>query len=368
MNIMIRNLEKIKASIPLTKTEPEQMWLEEWGNQLFVRVENNNNNVGWGEILAAAGNSREPYIALLDLLSDYVLSADENNMREVWNNMRRLTFSGGYGITTGSISGIDMALWDLFAKESGSSISRLLGKRRSSADRYASLSRYSDPTKAAHAVKNLISAGYRSIKLHQSWSDTLETVRLIREDAGYDFDLMVDMNCSMDFETARDFMIKSSRYELKWVEEPIWPPDDFDSLRKLNSIAPVAAGENFFSLFDFKRLLEGDCLSYYQPDVAKIGGITPFIEIMGLLKAYNSTLAFHNRPHNGWISIIASANLSCSYDGKTLVETPPNEIPEVFSFHGKIDKNSITPDGSGLGIEPKGEIPLSTSTKVLRFH
>jgi len=365
---MIRNLEKIKASIPLTKTEPEQMWLEEWGNQLFVRVENNNNNVGWGEILAAAGNSREPYIALLDLLSDYVLSADENNMREVWNNMRRLTFSGGYGITTGSISGIDMALWDLFAKESGSSISRLLGKRRSSADRYASLSRYSDPTKAAHAVKNLISAGYRSIKLHQSWSDTLETVRLIREDAGYDFDLMVDMNCSMDFETARDFMIKSSRYELKWVEEPIWPPDDFDSLRKLNSIAPVAAGENFFSLFDFKRLLEGDCLSYYQPDVAKIGGITPFIEIMGLLKAYNSTLAFHNRPHNGWISIIASANLSCSYDGKTLVETPPNEIPEVFSFHGKIDKNSITPDGSGLGIEPKGEIPLSTSTKVLRFH
>ena len=365
---MIKSLEKIKASIPLTKTEPEQMWLEEWGNQLFVRIENNNGKVAWGEVLAAAGNSRDPYIALLDLLTDYVISADENNIREVWNSMRRLTFSGGYGITTGSISGIDIALWDLLSKESGLSISRLLGKRRSSVDRYASLSRYSDPTKAALAVKNLLSAGYRSIKLHQSWFDTLETVKVIREDSGYDFDLMVDMNCSMDFETARDFMIKSSRYELKWVEEPIWPPDDFDSLRKLNSIAPVAAGENFFSIFDFKRLLEGDCLSYYQPDVAKIGGITPFIEIMGLLKAYNSTLAFHNRPHNGWISIIASASLACSYDGKTLVETPPNEIPGIFSFHGKIDKNSIAPDGAGLGIEPKGEIPLSTSTKMLKFH
>ena len=365
---MIKNLEKIKASIPLTKTEPEQMWLEEWGNQLFVRIENTNGKVGWGEILAAAGNSRDPYIALLDLLTDYVISTDESNIKELWNNMRRLTFSGGYGITTGSISGIDIALWDLFSKESGSSISRILGKRRSSVDRYASLSRYSDATKAALAVKNLLSAGYRSIKLHQSSFDTLETVKIVRQDLGYDFDLMVDMNCSMDFETAKNFMIRSSRYELKWVEEPIWPPDDFDSLRKLNAIGPVAAGENFFSIFDFRRLLEGDCLSYYQPDVAKIGGITPFIEIMGLLRAYNSTLAFHNRPHNGWISIIASANLACSYDGKTLIETPPNEIPEIFSFHGKIDKNSIAPGGVGLGIEPNGEIPLSTSTKMLKFH
>ena len=39
-----KSLEKIKASIPLTKTEPEQMWLEEWGNQLFVKVRNINLN------------------------------------------------------------------------------------------------------------------------------------------------------------------------------------------------------------------------------------------------------------------------------------------------------------------------------------
>ena len=308
------------------------MWLEEWGNQLFVRIENNNGKVGWGEILTAAGNSRDPYIALLDLLVDYVISADERNIKELWNNMRRLTFSGGYGITTGSISGIDIALWDMLSKESGLSISRMLGKRRSSVDRYASLSRYSDSTKATLAVKNLLSVGYKSIKLHQSWFDTLETVKIIRQDFGYDFNLMVDMNCSMNFEKAKDFMIKSSRYELKWVEEPIWPPDDFDSLKKLNSIAPVAAGENFFSLFDFKRLLEEDCLSYYQPDVAQIGGITPFIELMGLMKAYNTPLAFHNRPHNGWISIIASANLACSYDSKTLVETPPERDPRNFPF------------------------------------
>jgi len=365
---MLKSVETIKASIPLDKTNPEQLWIQEWGNQLFVKLRNGNGTVGWGEILTAAGNSREPYIALLNILTDYLTSVDENNIREVWNNMRKMTFSGGYGITTGSISGVDIALWDILAKESGSSLARILGKRRSSVGRYASLSRYSEPSVATKAVRNLISDGYKSIKLHQTWFDTLETVKSIRDELGYDFDLMVDMNCSMDFETAREFMIKSARYELKWVEEPMWPPDDFDSLRKLNTIGPVAAGENFFSIFDFKRLLENDCLSYYQPDVTKIGGVTPFIELMGLMRANNATLAFHNRPHNGWIGILASANLGCSYDGKTLVETPPNEIPKFFSFTGTIDKNTLSPGGKGLGIEPTEEIPISDSTRILRFH
>lgn len=282
--------------------------------------------------------------------------------------MRKITFSGGYGITTGTISGVDIALWDMLAKESGSSLARILGKRRQSVERYASFSRYYDSSSATRAVSNLVSDGFKLIKLHQTSLDTLETVRNIRDELGYDLGLMVDMNCYIDFDTAREFMIKSSRYELKWVEEPVWPPDDLDSLRELNSIGPVAAGENFFSIFDFKRLLENDCLSYYQPDVTKIGGITPFIELMGLLRANNATLAFHNRPHNGWIGIMASANLGCSYDGKVLVETPPNEIPKFFSFTETIDRNSISPRGKGLGIEPIKKIPLSDSTTMLRFH
>ncbi len=365
---MLKKIEKIRTSIPLDKTDPEQMWIEEWGNQLFIRTENSDGQEGWGEILTAAGNSREPYEAILDVLIGQVITSDEDDIKELWNKMRRLTFSGGYGITTGSISGIDISLWDLFSRKSGTPLSNILGKRRSSVKRYASLSRYSDPEKAASAVNKLFMEGYSSIKLHQSWSDTLETVNIIRKEVGYDLELMADLNCSMDFETARDFMQKIQKFELKWIEEPVWPPDDFKSLEKLNRIAPVAAGENFFSIFDFKRLLEDDCLSYFQPDVAKIGGVTPMVEIMGLLKSYGATLALHNRPHNGWIGIITSANIACSFDGPTLVETPPNEIPSLFSFDGEIDKNSIHPDGNGIGIRPVGNLPPSKNNKLLRFH
>ena len=125
---MLKKIEKVRTSIPLDKTEPEQMWINEWGNQLFVRSENTDGIVGWGEILTAAGNSRAPYEAMLDILIEQILTSDEDNIRELWNKMRRLSFSGGYGITTGSISGIDISLWDLFSRKVGSSLSNILGK------------------------------------------------------------------------------------------------------------------------------------------------------------------------------------------------------------------------------------------------
>lgn len=91
-------------------------------------------------------------------------------------------------------------------------------------------------------------------------------------------------------------------------------------------------------------------------------------ELMGLLKAYSATLALHNRPHNGWIGIAASTNIAQAYDGPCLIETPPNGVPSLFSTGGSIDNVDIGLDGPGIGIEPVGTIPESTTTKLLRFH
>lgn len=69
---MLKSVEAIKASIPLDRTDPEQLWIQEFGNQLFVKIENNNGTTGWGEILTAAGNSRDPYIAVLNVLTSFL--------------------------------------------------------------------------------------------------------------------------------------------------------------------------------------------------------------------------------------------------------------------------------------------------------
>lgn len=365
---LIQDIKVVNGAIPLTRTEPEQLWIDEWAVQLYVKVRANSHH-GWGEVLPSGGSTRQPYAALLERLSQALVGKDESDIEDNWNLMRRLTFSGGYGITTGAISGIDIALWDLKGRKLRKSLAELLGGKESHVDRYASLSRYATVEQAVKAVGWVLDKGYQKMKIHQAGRESLETIRLIRKNYGYGFELAADLNCTFDFGKAKKFMEGVLRYEPLWIEEPVWPPDDFDSLKKLNKIGPVAAGENAFSFFEFKRLMEMDALAVYQPDVAKVGGITPALEIVKLAKKFKVKLAFHNRPDNGWVGTIASAHLVSGMLPEGLIESPPNDIPtEYFSFNGAMDARSISPSGPGLGIEPLPTIPTSTESKMLKFH
>jgi L-alanine-DL-glutamate epimerase-like enolase superfamily enzyme len=365
---MIEKVEVVKGAIPPTATVPKQQWIDEWSTQLYVKV-TASDLTGWGEVLPAGANSREPYAALLRRMTPALVSEDESDTNALWTALRRLTFTGGYGITTGAISGIDIALWDIKARKAKKPLVSLLGGDPHPVRRYASMSRYARIEDAVRAVGWLLAKGYHSIKLHQSKRDAIETIRLVRKEYGGSFELKADLNCAFDYVAAREFMKSVGRYELKWVEEPVWPPDDFDSLRRLNGIGPVAAGENFFSYFEFKRLMEIDALSYYQPDIAKIGGITPALKLIALARRHGAKIAFHNRPDNGWVSTVTSAHLASAQVRKAVVETPPNEVPKrYFKCDGLVERNTITPGGVGIGIEPLPSIPLSEESRMLRFH
>jgi L-alanine-DL-glutamate epimerase-like enolase superfamily enzyme len=369
---LINEITLIRGAIPLSRTDPVQLWTEEWSNQLFVKVRVGE-RVGWGETLPAAGNTREPYIKMIERLRERIVDENEAKISELWMTMRKMTFTGGYGVTTGAISGIDIALWDMRGKKNSAPIFKLLRKNGSSSGkeipRYASLSRYSDNAKVLSAVEKLVKSGYSSIKIHQTPEQTLDAVRRIRQSIGKDFDLMVDLNCGFPYDKAREFMQRVDRFDLKWVEEPVWPPDDFESLKKLNKLGAVAAGENFFSYHEFKQLLEEDAISFYQPDVAKCGGITALSEMMELFNTHKAKVALHNRPHNGWIGIIASTHIATASDLDVLIESPPNEIPnDFFRFGGAISKDKIRVKGSGLGLSPVEPIPENEGSKLLHFH
>jgi L-alanine-DL-glutamate epimerase-like enolase superfamily enzyme len=366
---LISQIEVIDGAIPLSKTEPEQLWTEEWSNQIFVKMQTSDGLVGWGEVLPAAGNLRDPYVSLINRLKEGLIGKDESDYKALWNFMRKVLFNGGYGVTTGAISGIDIAIWDIMGKRAGLPVSRLLGTTNSKVVRYASLSRYKRKEDLLPIIKNLLGSGYRAVKIHQPHTEQLESVRLIRSEFGFDFDLMVDLNCGFSYEEALDFVNRAQRFELKWMEEPVWPPDDFEALAKLNKVGPIAAGENCFSVFEFKRLLELDALSYYQPDIAKLGGITPMLEILKLLEEHSSKLAFHVRPDNGWVSLTASAHVGCAAKIDATIESPPSLVPaKYFEKYPELDSTTITVSGPGLGIIPKEPIPESGSSKLLQFH
>ena len=82
---------------------------------------------------------------------------------------------------------------------------------------------------------------------------------------------MVDVNCPWTPEEARIMALKMKQFDIHWLEEPINPPEDFDSLAKLASDTgvPIAAGENACTAFEFKKMMSG-AVSFAQPSVAKV--------------------------------------------------------------------------------------------------
>ncbi|WP_052295736.1 mandelate racemase/muconate lactonizing enzyme family protein [Thermoplasma acidophilum] len=364
----ILSIIPISAGIPLTETEPKQKWLEEWSKQLFVKV-SIDSEYGWGEVLPAAFNSPALYADIVKRLEPSLNGMEISEPGIIWEKLRKLTFSGGYGPVIGAISGVDIALWDLKAKLSKLYLGDIFGKNEQKIARYASLSRYANYEAVIRASKNIVESGFKAIKLHQTKDDTLESVKRFREEIGYGVDLMVDLNCAMNIDEAIKFANSVQRYELKWVEEPIWPPDDLASLKKINDIVPVAAGENFFDFFKFEDAVHLEALTYYQPDVTKVGGLTPTLKILDLLKKNHEQVAFHNRPHNGWIGIFASIAAARMNGVDALIETPPNGVPsQYFRYNAMITSEVIAPNGVGLSIEPIEPLPQPKDEKILIFH
>ena len=118
------------------------------------------------------------------------------------------------------------------------SLSILGGSDATSLPAYASLTRYSDPELVAKNVARALSSGYRRLKLHEI---DLDCVRAAREAAGDDIEIMLDVNCPWSVREAIDMTSKLRSFNLRWLEEPVWPPENHSGL------ALVRQGEAFQS-------------------------------------------------------------------------------------------------------------------------
>ena len=154
-------------------------------------------------------------------------------------------------------------------------MSKLLGgAKRKRVETYASLLQYNGAVE--HVKRNAARAlerGYRHIKLHER---TAEAVAAAREVAGPSIPIMVDTNCGWTPEEAEKPVAAMAPSKPFWVEEPIWPPEDFESLARLRKATgvPLAMGENATSPLDFRRMVAAGATDFVQPSIVKIGGLT----------------------------------------------------------------------------------------------
>jgi L-alanine-DL-glutamate epimerase-like enolase superfamily enzyme len=266
---------------------------------------------------------------------------------------RNLHLFGRYGITMFAISALDIALWDLAARARGEPLHRLIGtRRRERVPAYASLLRIGDPDLVAKECETALRRGYPAIKLHET---TVPTVAAARQAIGAGIPLMVDMNCPMDGAAAIAFAQACRQAAPMFLEEPVWPPEDFTTLAEVRAKGglDIAAGENACTVHQFRQMLTAGAVSYAQPSVTKVGGISEYLQVVALADAMGVKLAPHS-PYFG-PGLLATLQLLSLRDDGTFVEVfYMNRAACLWGGRVDVDaQGTITvPDGPGLGCEP----------------
>jgi L-alanine-DL-glutamate epimerase-like enolase superfamily enzyme len=258
---------------------------------VLVRVETDDGLVGWGDAFAYFCASAVA-AAVRDMVAPIVVGQDASDPAAL-NDMlqRRLHLHGRYGLTIFAISGLDIALWDIAGKRAGVSVARLIGgRKRDTVPAYASLMRYGDPGLVERFSALAASVGFADVKLHEI---TRATIGAGRKGAGPKVRLTTDINCNWSVAEAEAIMPFLKEIDLFWLEEPIFPPEDWAALKALGRFGiAISAGENACTAMEFSRLM--DAVTYTQPSVTKVGGITEFAKICDLAAAAGKTVMPHS--------------------------------------------------------------------------
>lgn len=319
---------------------------------LLVRLETDDGIVGWGEAF-----SRDRDIALRNLIQTRVLpSVIGRDASQLSSIKRELEFQyqnfGRCGPLQYGVAAVDIALWDILGKRAGLPLVDLLGGAYAEKlEVYASLLRYGDGEKVAEAVREAVNRGYRAIKLHEL--GTAE-IRAAVEAAGTDVAVSLDVNCPWTVAGALAKDRELADLGLAWLEEPVWPPEDYAGLSRLRreGVHRIAAGENAGSLHDFASMVALGAIDIAQPDIAKAGGLSEMREIASLCLCHGLEFI----PHCAIFGPgqIGTIHLSASLPATPMLERLYLDF-EVELYGGAnvpVDGHVAVPSGHGLGLEP----------------
>jgi L-alanine-DL-glutamate epimerase-like enolase superfamily enzyme len=328
----------------------------------IIELRTDDGQIGVG----SAYTSRALIDASCKLLLPLLIGERADEPARVSEKLRQHTFwQGRGGAVEHAISGIDIALWDLFGKVVGQPVSRLLGGvYRDRIKPYGSLL-FDEPDRLREKLKHAVARGFRAIKL--GWKPfgrrDLKTDELLiltaRETVGAGVEIMVDAGGSdaywpHGYKWALRTAQMLAEHDVVWFEEAL-PPDDlagFVELRRRSPV-PIATGEVLTRRQSFWPLLQQGAVDIIQPDATKCGGLTEAWRVAWMAYEHNVRWV----PH-GWntaIGLAADLQHAGAMPVASYVEflTPSPYIDRLIAEPFRPDAEGYLPilDRPGLGVE-----------------
>lgn len=276
-------------------------------NFLFVRLRTDCGITGIGEA-SLEWQEQTVRTFLHEFLEEhYVIGANPFDVEATVGRMIRDQYQGGATAMT-AISGVEIAMWDIIAKDCGKPLYQLLGGRC-----HESLPAYANgwyggarsPEDYAERAKNVVNKGYTALKLDPfgvAWKElsraglerVMRILDAIRMAVGDEIGLMIEGHGRFNVETAVEIARALAPYHLAWFEEPI-SPDQVDLLTEIKSKTSIriAAGERLYTLPEFYRLISKRAADIVQMDIAHCGGVLMSKKIASIAMAQELTVSPH---------------------------------------------------------------------------
>jgi L-rhamnonate dehydratase len=258
-----------------------------------VEVEASDGTVGFG---VTTGGDISAFIVEKHL-ARFLEGQRVTDIEVMWDQMFHATLHyGRKGVVLSTISGVDLALWDLLGKVRGEPVYQLLGGPvRDELQFYATGVR-PDLAKEMGFIGGKMPLRHGPAEGDGGLRANIEQIRQARDRVGEDFWLMVDGWMGLTVEYATGLAHSARDCKLKWVEECL-PPDDYWGYADLRKRIPPelmsATGEHEATRWGFRLLLEMGCCDIIQPDVGWCGGITELLKISALAEAHNVLVIPH---------------------------------------------------------------------------
>jgi L-alanine-DL-glutamate epimerase-like enolase superfamily enzyme len=265
----------------------------------IVRITDSDGAVGTGYsyTIGAGGPS---IVELLDrTLAPALFGRDPAMIEQIWRDLLFLTHATSVGaITSLALAAIDTALWDLRCRKAGLPLHVMAGGARDKIRLYTTEGGWLHlpvETLVEDALQAK-SAGFggSKIKVGRPASEDVARLAAVRAAVGPAFEIFTDANQAF---TVDEAIRRARLYEsadIGWFEEPL-PADDLDGhirLSRATSI-PIAIGESLYSALHFREYLQRGACSVVQVDVARIGGVTPWLKVAHLAETFNIPVCPH---------------------------------------------------------------------------
>ncbi|MBN8995012.1 MAG: mandelate racemase/muconate lactonizing enzyme family protein [Rhizobiales bacterium] len=316
----------------------------------FVRITADDGAVGVGYTYTIGTGGASVVELIARHLGPRLIGRDPERVEEIWKALFFHTHATAVGaITSLALCAIDTALWDMRCKRSGRPLHVEAGGAQRSVPLYTTEGGWLHiPTEAL--VEDALQAKARKfggckVKVGRPPKEDAARLAAVREAVGDDFEIMVDGNQGASVDEAIRRARLYEPFDLGWYEEPL-PAEDLGGHIRLSASTtlPIAVGESIYSLQHFREYLQRDACSIIQTDVARIGGITPWLKTAHLAESFNIAIC----PH---FLMELHVSLSAAVPNGRWIEYIP-QLDDLTTSRMQIrDGHAVPSDRPGLGIE-----------------